>query len=188
MPDVIVTVADPTGLSANAVSATQVNLGWTDNASNETNYLVQRSTDGGATWTNLATLAADSTNYSDTTVSASSSYLYRVQAYNATLSSNYSNTATATTPAVPTVPATPINVAGSAVFAKFSRDDEAQADAAGVDELIRAGINPNGMNSSTLAWRSSRLIGARIRFHTPISDPFSAPRCSAAGAVSESWA
>ena len=38
-----------------------------------------------------------------------------------------------------------INVAGSAVFAKFSRDDEAQADAAGVDELIRAGINPNGM-------------------------------------------
>ena len=38
-----------------------------------------------------------------------------------------------------------INVAGSAVFAKFSRDDEAQADAAGVDELIRAGIHPNGM-------------------------------------------
>ena len=32
-----------------------------------------------------------------------------------------------------------------AVFAKFSRDDEAQADAAGVDELVRAGINPNGM-------------------------------------------
>ena len=38
-----------------------------------------------------------------------------------------------------------INVAGQAVFAKFSRDDEAQADAAGVDEMVRAGINPNGM-------------------------------------------
>ena len=38
-----------------------------------------------------------------------------------------------------------INVAGAAIFAKFSRDDEAQADAAGVDELVRAGINPNGM-------------------------------------------
>jgi beta-barrel assembly-enhancing protease len=38
-----------------------------------------------------------------------------------------------------------INVAGSAIFAKFSRDDEAQADAAGIDELVRAGINPNGM-------------------------------------------
>lgn len=38
-----------------------------------------------------------------------------------------------------------IQVAGSAIFAKFSRDDEAAADAAGVQELVRAGINPNGM-------------------------------------------
>lgn len=38
-----------------------------------------------------------------------------------------------------------IQVAGGAIFAKFSRDDEAQADAAGVEEMVRAGINPNGM-------------------------------------------
>jgi len=38
-----------------------------------------------------------------------------------------------------------IQVAGSAIFAKFSRTDEAQADQAGVEELVRAGINPNGM-------------------------------------------
>lgn len=38
-----------------------------------------------------------------------------------------------------------INVAGSAIFAKFSREDEAQADAAGVEEMVRANINPNGM-------------------------------------------
>ena len=38
-----------------------------------------------------------------------------------------------------------INVAGSAIFAKFSRSDEAEADAAGVQELVRANINPNGM-------------------------------------------
>src|SRR5213079_1921338 len=113
-PDVVVTVADPTSLSATAVSSTQVNLGWTDNASNETNYLVQRSTDGGVTWTNLATLGANATSYSDTTVSASSSYAYRVQAYNATLNSNFSNIASVNTPAVPTPPATPINLSGSA--------------------------------------------------------------------------
>jgi titin len=115
-PDVVVTVADPTGLSASAVSATQVNLGWTDNASNETNYLVQRSTDGGATWTNLATLGADATSYADTSVSASTNYVYRVQAYNGSVSSNYSNSAGVTTPAVPvvSVPATPINVATTA--------------------------------------------------------------------------
>jgi predicted Zn-dependent protease len=38
-----------------------------------------------------------------------------------------------------------INVGAQAVFAKFSREDEAQADAAGIDELVRADINPNGM-------------------------------------------
>ena len=40
---------------------------------------------------------------------------------------------------------TGIQVAGSAIFARFSREDEAQADAAGIEEMVRAGINPNGM-------------------------------------------
>jgi beta-barrel assembly-enhancing protease len=38
-----------------------------------------------------------------------------------------------------------INVGGNAVFAKFSRDDEAQADEEGVKNTVRAGISPDGM-------------------------------------------
>ncbi len=38
-----------------------------------------------------------------------------------------------------------IQVAGSAIFARFSRQDEAEADATGLEEMVRAGINPNGM-------------------------------------------
>ena len=38
-----------------------------------------------------------------------------------------------------------IQVGGSALFAKFSRDDERQADARAVTYLIRAGIDPRGM-------------------------------------------
>lgn len=38
-----------------------------------------------------------------------------------------------------------INVGGSAVFAKFSRDDEAEADAEGVKNVVRAGIDPRGI-------------------------------------------
>ncbi|HET7631422.1 MAG TPA: M48 family metallopeptidase [Gemmatimonadaceae bacterium] len=38
-----------------------------------------------------------------------------------------------------------INVGTSAVFAKFSREDEAQADSDGVANVIRAGISPEGM-------------------------------------------
>jgi len=38
-----------------------------------------------------------------------------------------------------------INVGGTAVFAKFSRTDEVQADEGGFNNLMRAGINPRGM-------------------------------------------
>jgi predicted Zn-dependent protease len=38
-----------------------------------------------------------------------------------------------------------INIGGSALFAKFSRDDERQADAEGVKNVIRAGISPRGI-------------------------------------------
>lgn len=38
-----------------------------------------------------------------------------------------------------------VNVAGSALFAKFSRSDEAEADAEGVKTAVKAGIDPNGI-------------------------------------------
>jgi predicted Zn-dependent protease len=38
-----------------------------------------------------------------------------------------------------------INVGGTAVFAKFSRSDEVQADEGGFNNVIRAGISPRGM-------------------------------------------
>jgi len=38
-----------------------------------------------------------------------------------------------------------INLGGSALFAKFSRTDEAEADAEGVATTIKAGISPNGI-------------------------------------------
>jgi predicted Zn-dependent protease len=54
---------------------------------------------------------------------------------------------------------TGINVAGAAVFARFSRQDEAEADQVGIEYLVRAGINPNGMVTmfeKLLAERQSR--------------------------------
>ena len=38
-----------------------------------------------------------------------------------------------------------IDVGGGALFAKFSRDDEAQADVEGVKNVVRAGIDPRGI-------------------------------------------
>ncbi len=45
------------------------------------------------------------------------------------------------------VAATAINLGGTAVFAKFSRQDEIQADQGGFQNVVRAGINPEGMLS-----------------------------------------
>ena len=66
--------AAPTKLSATAVSGSQINLAWTDNASNESSYQVQRSLDG-VSFSTVATLAANSTSYSDTGLSAGDSVL-----------------------------------------------------------------------------------------------------------------
>jgi predicted Zn-dependent protease len=38
-----------------------------------------------------------------------------------------------------------INIAGSALFAKYSREDEAQADSEAVVNVINAGIDPHGI-------------------------------------------
>ena len=38
-----------------------------------------------------------------------------------------------------------IQVGGTALFAKFSRSDENEADAEGITNVVRAGINPNGI-------------------------------------------
>lgn len=51
-----------------------------------------------------------------------------------------------------------IQVGGGALFAKFSRDDETEADRAGVQYVTRAGIDPRGMPSmfrTLLSLRSS---------------------------------
>ncbi|NUQ22184.1 MAG: M48 family metalloprotease [Gemmatimonadaceae bacterium] len=38
-----------------------------------------------------------------------------------------------------------INIGGAAIFAKFSRQDEIQADEGGFQNMLKAGYNPNGM-------------------------------------------
>src|SRR5207245_10429447 len=60
--------AAPSNLSAVAVSASQINLTWTDNSSGETGVLVERSTDG-TTFTQIASLVPTAPSYSATGLS-----------------------------------------------------------------------------------------------------------------------
>ncbi|HEX6984284.1 MAG TPA: fibronectin type III domain-containing protein, partial [Planctomycetaceae bacterium] len=82
------------GLTATAVSSSQVDLTWSA-ASGATGYKVERSADGGATWAQVGTTTAAS--YAATGLSAGTAYAFRVRAYNAAGSGAYSAAASATT-------------------------------------------------------------------------------------------
>ncbi|NIO81048.1 MAG: hypothetical protein GTN53_10600, partial [Candidatus Aminicenantes bacterium] len=102
--------AAPTGLTANAVACDQIDLSWTDNADNESGFKIERSPDG-TNFSQMDTVGANVTNYSDTTVAENTTYWYRVKAYNSAGDSAYSNTANATTPTCPVEPpAAPTNL------------------------------------------------------------------------------
>ena len=80
----------PSGLSASVVSATQINLSWTDNSYNEGQFRIDRSSNG-TTWSYLATAKSGSSTYSDTGLIQLTTYYYRVRAENTYGNSSYSN-------------------------------------------------------------------------------------------------
>jgi len=100
----------PTNLSANAVSCTQVNLTWSASTDNVAvaGYKVYR---------NGAQIATSTTtSYSDTDCAPSTTYSYRVSAYDtAGNDSAQSSQVTATTPADTTAPSTPTNLSANVI-------------------------------------------------------------------------
>jgi hypothetical protein len=99
---VVIVIQAPTGLTGSAVAKNKktatVTLNWTDNANNETGFLIQRAYDAGFTsgvvnatvGPNIATFKQD--------VARGTIFYYRVHAFNDTTQSGWSNTFTVTTP------------------------------------------------------------------------------------------
>ncbi len=92
----------PTGLTASAFSSSRIDLSWTAptnyGSSAITGYTIERSTDGGASWSTLASnTGSTATTYSDTGLVSSTTYAYKVYAINSAGTSLPSNIASATT-------------------------------------------------------------------------------------------
>lgn len=137
----------PTGLTASGVSAGRIDLAWADHAADEQVFKVERSGDGGATWSQVATVGANVTAYASTGLTANATYHYRVRAYNGTpaFNSAYSNAASAkaaapsttTLAAASVAPAAPDGRAGGrvGVFSSMPIDPAAGAKEEVADEL-----------------------------------------------------
>ena len=70
----------PTNMTFNSVTPTSLNVGWTDNATNELGFLISRSVDG-INFTSVGSAAANATSFSDSGLLPSTNYTYRVQAF-----------------------------------------------------------------------------------------------------------
>jgi hypothetical protein len=88
----------PTGLSLSVQSTTRILVKWTDRCSNEANFELQTSTDGGATWSAPTVVAAAAGTgtviaYSKSGLTVGTTYTFRVRAVNAANQSDYAGPA-----------------------------------------------------------------------------------------------
>ena len=99
--------AAPTGLTANPVSASEIDLAWTNNSGSGTAFQVQRATNSAFTQnvSLVMTTAANATSCASTGLTANTTYYYRVWASDSAGNSVPSNTATAATPVATALPA-----------------------------------------------------------------------------------
>jgi FtsP/CotA-like multicopper oxidase with cupredoxin domain len=95
----------PTNLTAVLLAGPRVRLAWTDNTTNETGFVIERATNGGA-FTQLTTLPPHNNTgamtYVDTTVALGNTYTYRIAAVTLAGTSGYATvTITVDIPAAP---------------------------------------------------------------------------------------
>ena len=94
----------PSNLTGVVGSSTQINLSWTDNSTNEAGFKIERKT-GSGTYAVVGTTATDITTFSDTGLTPSTAFTYRVYSNNAVGNSlTYSNELTLTTANVINLP------------------------------------------------------------------------------------
>lgn len=102
----------PAGLKATPVSYGWIDLTWTDTASRELGYRIERREGQTGAWVVIDSVGPNTTAFTDRTSSLvpETEYCYRLVAFNGAGNSGYSNESCATTLAVPAIGCTPDTV------------------------------------------------------------------------------
>jgi titin len=186
--------AAPSNLSAAAVSSSRIVLSWTDNAGNEAGFKVERGTDG-VTFSQIAVLGANATTYSNINLVATTTYFYRVRAYEGTNHSGYSNTASSVTLSPPVAPTNLVAAAVSSSRINLTWTDNAAYESGFKIERSTDGVNfsqigtlvANGTTYSNTNLSAAVTYYYRVRAydgpnHSPYSNVASATTQAAAAA------
>jgi subtilisin family serine protease len=159
----------PSGLNAASISGSQINLSWTDSATGEDGYKIERRT-GNGTYSQIATPSANATTYTDSSLTDGVAYTYRVRAYNTIpADSNYSNEASAATQLNP-----PAGLAATAISTSqinLSWTDNSQTEegykierkSAGGEFVQIATVGPNATTYSNTGLAESTAYSYRVR-------------------------
>ncbi len=87
----------PASLNAQASSSSEVVLTWADRSASESGFTIERSPLTDTSYAPIATVGANTTSFTDSGLSESTKYWYRVRAYNADTTSAYASEKQATT-------------------------------------------------------------------------------------------
>jgi hypothetical protein len=77
-----VLASEPSALIPATIGANEIHLAWSDNSNNEDGFTLERAPMGSGQFGVVASLPANTTSFSDASVSCGTSYDYRVSAYN----------------------------------------------------------------------------------------------------------
>ncbi len=99
----------PSGLTAKKLSYNQITLSWVDNSNNETGFEIYRYNTADPRFKTVFTTTANQTKFTDSALSPSTNYRYKILAINNYGSSAFTAVASATTNGLPIAPKAPTN-------------------------------------------------------------------------------
>jgi len=148
----------PSLLTAQAVSASQIDLNWQDNSDNETGFKIEEDSGGG--FSQIDTVGAGVTHYHRTGRSSNTNYQYKIRAYNTSGNSGYTNTANATTYAAVADPTNLVAVAANdTAIDIYFQDNSTSEDHHCVERRIGANawVEVKQLEPNRNAWRDTGL-------------------------------
>ncbi|MDR3457203.1 MAG: fibronectin type III domain-containing protein [Verrucomicrobiae bacterium] len=157
------TPAAPTGFSATANATNALALNWTDNATNETGFSLEASTNAGMAWNPVTTTAAGVTSFTNSGLLAGTAYYYRLAAINAAGLSAYAYTNASTW--------TWLQGWRQSYFGTISNSgsaaDTADLDGDGLVNLLEYALGSNPLVANTNVVVAGRDAGGNLTFTFP---------------------